>query len=133
MHVVSPGASPAQLTALLMPAQVETPCQIVSVRNRSAAISEAIGGGLIDDVLVGGTAGGMYVIYACDDEQTTRPANPRATVLAVRLGHYGREVQRRLRGTVLVVGLLADGTGDTDVPATVLTAATRAGITVRWP
>ena len=117
MHVVSPSAPPTQLIALLMPADAGAPCRIVSVRNRAAAISEAIGGGLIDDVLIGGTTGGMYVLYAGDedsDEQIVRPDNPRAAVQAARLGHHGREVQRRLRGTVLATGLHATGTGDTD-------------------
>ena len=50
MHIASGKMSAtASLTALLLPADPLEPCRLVSIPNKSSAISDALGGGLIHD------------------------------------------------------------------------------------
>lgn len=95
----------------------------------SVAISDAVGGGLIEEVLTSNGPGGegRYVVYADataleDPERLER--NPRATTLAVELGVSDPAVLNRLRGTLLILGRAADDC-DQDVPSDVLRAAGR--------
>jgi hypothetical protein len=120
--------SPA-IRALRVPANADEPCTIVHLELTAAAISDAIGGGLLDDVRSG--AGERSVNLYLDEDRLRKglPDNGRAAVLVARLGCVDRTFLAGLCGDVLVTG--ADGDGnDADLPPTVLVAAEQSGIRV---
>lgn len=116
--------------ALRVPADVGEPVTVVLVRPSSVALSDAIGGGLIDDALVGVCEGGRFGIYL-DDERAAKRLTPndRAAVLSIRLGHTDREWLAGLRGDAVIVGVDGRG-GDCDVPAGILVAGCGGGFDV---
>lgn len=121
------GVRVAPVLALLVPADAKLPVSVVLVRASSVAFSDAIGGGLLDDAVAGVCEGGRFGVYLdADREAKDLPANDRAAVLLVRLGHTERALLAGLRGDALVVGIDVRG-GDTDVPAGALVAACQAG------
>ncbi|HEY6798478.1 MAG TPA: hypothetical protein VI248_27690 [Kineosporiaceae bacterium] len=75
----------------------------------------------------GAVTSGMFVIYAPDSASSD---NPRAAVLAARLGYHGRDIQRRLRGDILVAGLEPGGLRHSHVPVGVIAAARASGLVV---
>lgn len=100
---------------------------VTLVAASSVAFSDAIGGGLLDDALVGVCEGGRFGVYLdLDREARDLPPNERAAALLARLGQVDRQLLVGLRGDALVVGVDARG-GDRDLPAGVLVAACRAG------
>lgn len=121
------GARVAAVLALLVPAEGKAPVSVVLVRASSVAFSDLIGGGLLDDTVAGVCEGGRFGVYLdADREAKDLPANDRAAVLLVRLGHTDRALLAGLCGDALVVGIDVRG-GDCDVPAGVLVAACQAG------
>ncbi|MGL5867098.1 MAG: hypothetical protein ACRCYX_14745 [Dermatophilaceae bacterium] len=108
-----------------VPAHPDESVSVVTVAVSAVALSDAIGGGLLDDSVQGTADGGRYVMYL-DEERVAKglPDNPRAASLAVRLGHVDRTWLADLRGDVLVVGCTVRG-GDLDVPRGVVAAARR--------
>lgn len=114
--------------ALRVPADPGEPVTVVVVEVSAVALSEAIGGGLLDDSVQGTTAGDGYTIYL-DDERVMKglPGNPRAAALAVRLGHVDPTWLSDVRGDVLVTGCTSWG-DDSDVPPGVLVDARRTGL-----
>ena len=116
--------------ALRVPADDGEPVTVVLVRPSSVALSDAIGGGLIDDALVGGCEGDRFGLYL-DEERVAKnlPPNDRAAVLLVRLGHTDREWLAGLCGDAVIVGVDGRG-GDCDVAAEVLVAACGGGFDV---
>jgi hypothetical protein len=115
----------AVLRALLVPADLARPAAVVLVADTARAFSWALGDVLFDSVNAV-HAGHRFAIYLPDDP-TNRPDNPRAAVLAARLGLHDRDVQARLRGDVLLTGLHPDHDDDHDVPPAVLDAVRHIG------
>jgi hypothetical protein len=114
--------------ALRVPADPRRPVEVVAVTVSAVALSEQIGGGLLDDSCHGETNGQAYTMYLDEDRVTKGlPDNPRAAVLAARLGQLDRDWQAGLRGDVLLVGM--DGQfQDADVSPSVIAAALQAGV-----
>lgn len=122
----SPGRR--SVVALRVPADPRKPVEVVAVSLSAVALSEQIGGGLLDDSCRGEVGGHGYTVYL-DENRIAKglPDNPRAAVLAARLGHVDRDRQAGLRGDVLLVGL--DGHfQDVDVPPPVIAAALRSAV-----
>ncbi|HET9654826.1 MAG TPA: hypothetical protein VFP72_05700 [Kineosporiaceae bacterium] len=122
-------AQRAVLAVLLVPASVSVPVQVVHVPDSAAAIAAAIGADLLADEPITcplpDSSGEQAGIYLAADAPL-RPDNPRAAVLAARLGlDTDRTVMARLRGDILITGLNADSCADHDVPATVTDLAAR--------
>jgi hypothetical protein len=115
------------LIGLLVPPDEAGPCRLVQVDDRSAVISDVLGGGAIDEVISGAVDGNLISVYAPD---RGGPRNTRAGTIAARLGYEARDVQRRLAGPVLIVGQDATGTRDVDVPRAVLGLVTASGIEI---
>jgi hypothetical protein len=111
------------LYALLVPADRARAVTVLLVLDTAAVFSTALGE-VPFDAVPATHAGARCALYVPDDD-TVRPDNPRAAVLAARLGLHDRAVQARLRGDVLVTGLHPDHDKDQDVPADVITLATR--------
>jgi hypothetical protein len=112
-----------RIRALLIPAAVDRPCEVITVPLTSKDFSEVLGGCLLDDVFYGTYGAFGYCIYA-DAMRSNKdlPANDRASVLAVRLGLEDHLRRWDLSGDVLVTGANAYG-DDQDVPAAVVAAA----------
>jgi hypothetical protein len=115
----------AVLAALVVPASAAAPVRVVRVPDSSAAIAADL---LADEPItchLPDSSGEQAGIYLAADAQQ-RPDNPRAAVLAARLGlDADRAVMARLRGDILITGLNASSSADQDVPATVTDLATR--------
>jgi hypothetical protein len=123
--------TPVVLRALLIPADPARPVGTISVADTAVAFSHALGDVLLDTITAE-DAGHRYAIYLPDDP-SGQPDNPRAAVLAARLGLHGRDVQGRLRGDVLVTGLHPDRDDDQDVPPPVLDAVRRGHLSGVFP
>lgn len=126
--VLPTGAGRPVLRALLVPADTARECALVEVAATAAAISDTIGGGLLDDQPCEVTGGAAYSVYAdLDRDMLGLPANPRALRLAQLLGwpRHGRE--QPPRGDVLVLGLDHQGQ-DAHVPESVVAAAVAEGL-----
>ena len=125
-------------TGLLVPAGMDRPVNLCQVADSAAAISDAIGGHLLDDTftvaLPGAVplgkvvSGGVLVGFYLAEDRAELVDNPRFAVLAARLGLHERGFQRGLRGDVLVLGCAADGLRDADVPPLVIQACSRCGL-----
>ena len=116
---------------LRIPADAGCSVSLTTLRLTASALSDAIGGGLLEDALVGDVGGWGYTIYL-DEHRVAKglPRNGRAAVLAARLGHVNRAWLADLRGDVLVLG--CDGRlDDVSVPGCVVEAADRSGLTVQ--
>jgi hypothetical protein len=108
----------ALLRAVLVPADCTVDVAVIAVPNASASISEAIGGHLLDDTTTGVLPGGArFTLYLADAPGIELPDNPRAAVLAARLGLDGdRALMARLCGDLLITGLCTAPFDDIDVP-----------------
>lgn len=116
------------LTGLLIPADPQCPCTVLVLRNSSPALSEAIGGGLIEDAYYGRICGQGYCLYLDDEREAKRlPENARAVLLAARLSWVDQIDRLRLRGDALLTGTARNG-DDADVPEALLAAARRTGL-----
>ncbi|HET9657759.1 MAG TPA: hypothetical protein VFP72_20575 [Kineosporiaceae bacterium] len=93
-------------------------------------MSDAIGGGLLEDALTGERDGFGYAFYV-DEHRVAKglPRNDRAAVLSARLGHVTRAWLADLRGDVLVLGCDSH-LDDVSVPRPVVDAAVRSGLFV---
>lgn len=108
--------------ALVAPADMSQPFEVVLVQPSSVAFSDVIGGGLLDEALVGVCEGGRFEVYLDRDRRTKDLAvNDRAAALLARLGYAEQNLLGGLRGDTLV-GVDTRG-GDCDVPSGVLVAA----------
>lgn len=106
---------------------------MVRVADTAQAISDTLGGHLVDDTAVAALDTHTGVTFYHPDPTDSPaaavlPDNPAAAALAAQLGLTDRHVQAQLRGPVLALGL--NGTRDTCVPEALLTAAHQAGLTV---
>jgi hypothetical protein len=124
-------AGPKSVLGLRIPADEKSPLSLAVLRLTASGLSAAVGGGLLEDALVG-EAGGAGCRFYVDENRVARglPRNDRAGVLAAHLGHVTRAWLANLRGDVLVLG--CDGRlGDVSVPRSVVEAATRSGLAVQ--
>jgi hypothetical protein len=127
MSFTRPDIRRRSLVGLLVPSDDAGPCRLLQVRDRSAAISDLLGGGTIDEVISGSVDGHLITVYARDCGGLL---NSRAGTIAARLGYEGRDIMRRLAGHVLIVGQHPSGTQDIDVPRAVLALVAASGIEV---
>jgi len=100
----------------------------VTVPDRATAFSDAIGGGLLEEIHQDVVTGSRYLVYG-DEDRTAKglQANARAAVLAARLGWIDQADRVGLHGDLLLVGTDMHSR-DTNVPSAVLDAATSAGL-----
>lgn len=115
---------------LRIPAEVGQPLALVALPLSASALSDAIGGGLLDDALTAEGGDGGYTFYV-DEHRVAKglPGNDRAAVLSARMEHVTRAWLADLRGDVLVLG--CDGRlEDVSVPLFVVDAAVRSGLFV---
>jgi hypothetical protein len=124
----APRKRAVSVRALLIPADLERRCAVQELALTAAALSDAIGGGLLDDALTDTINGAGYCLYADADRLTKLlPDNPRAVLLAARLGWIHLTDRIQLRGDILITG--ADHSGnDTDLPYALVEAAHRTGL-----
>jgi hypothetical protein len=115
---------------LRIPADAEGAVSLVVLRLTASELSDAIGGGLLEDALVGDVGGWGYTIYL-DEHRVAKGLAPngRAAVLAARLGHVNRAWLADLRGDVLVLGC-DERLDDVSVPGCVVEAAALSGLVV---
>jgi hypothetical protein len=118
----------AHVYGLVLPADDLRPSAVIAVPDTAAGFSDAIGGGLLDEIHHGVHAGRAYTVYA-DEQHATKglPLNVRAGRLAEHLGWKASTDVGMPCGDLLVVGAQAPGR-DTDVSLSILQAAAHAGI-----
>jgi hypothetical protein len=117
------------VTALLVPSDLDRPVALLDLEDSSRVFSGVLGGGVLDDTSAL-THGGDVVAVYLTAERLRLPDNPRAAVLAPRVGLYARNLLAGLRGDVLLTGRDPMG-ADIDLPDEVLQGATQAGIMPR--
>lgn len=120
----------SQLRALLVSAG-SAPARIVEVAETAVAISDALGGHLLDDTTVGKLPDGRQLTFFRAENSEALPANPAAAALAARAAVTDQRTLARLRGPVLVLGL--DRGQDLPVPDDLLTLARRIGLSLPSP
>lgn len=114
------------LTGLLVPAGLDRPLSLRAVADSAVAISDAIGGVLLDDAHhVRLPDGALAAIYR-PENRTRLPDNPRLCMIATRLGLVDRAFHATARGDTLILGSTRERV-DVDVPESVVSAAGRAG------
>jgi hypothetical protein len=111
------------LRVLLIPADTTREVEVVNVADRAGAIADLIGVTLLADEPIRanltGPGGQVVGLYLANDPFAL-PDNPRAAVLAARLGlDVDRAVMARIRGDVMVCGISARSEQDLDVPGPV--------------
>jgi hypothetical protein len=116
------------LRALLVPAGT-VPAEVIEVGETAQAISDAIGGHLLDDTTIGELPGGLQVTFYRSEDPYALPDNPAAVALAVRTAATDRRTLARLRGPVLVLGL--DGARDVSIPDELIVVARQTGLSIR--
>ena len=117
------------LTGLLIPADVHQAVCLCSVRDCAVAISDAIGGHLLDDAIATALPRGALAAFYLAEDRAGLPENPRFAVLLARLALHERTFRNGVCGDVLILGC-ADDLRDVDVPAEVIDACARCGIDV---
>jgi len=118
------------LSGLLVPADPVREVFMVVVADTSAAISDALGGVLLDDAVTWAASGGAWVSAYLGEARAHERDNPRLSVIATRLGLVDRAFHTAARGDALIVGSLPTGV-DVDLPARVVAEAARTGIPVQ--
>jgi hypothetical protein len=117
------------LTGLLIPAAAHRAVRLCSVQDCAVAISDAIGGHLLDDAITAVLPDGVLAAFYLAEDRLRLADNPRFAVLLARLGLHERAFQHELRGDVLILGC-TDGFRDVDVPPQVVGVCARRGIGV---
>jgi hypothetical protein len=117
------------MSGLLVPADLALPLTLCAVQDSATAISDLLGGVLLDDPLTWSLSGGVFATVYRAENRANLPVNQRLSVLATRLGIVARAFHAVARGNALLLGVLgaAPGDIDLDVPATVTAAAERCG------
>jgi hypothetical protein len=121
---------PVTVHGLLVPWDERRACQVQELALTAAALSDAIGGGLLEDGVHAEICGAVYSVYLDDDRVTKKlPLNERAAALSARLGQVDRAWLSGLRGDALFLGC-DEQRDDIDVPPVVVDAARRSGLIV---
>lgn len=119
---------PVVIRALLIPADLDRECRILDLPLTAAALSDAIGGGLLDDAVSGVIDSARYCVYLDADRRSGHAQeNPRAVRVAARLGWERLAEQIQLRGDILITGLDARG-NDADLPLALAELAHHSGL-----
>lgn len=119
---------PVSVHGLVVPADPRHHVEVRELTLVAAALSDAIGGGLLDEALVGTYGTDDFTFYLDERRNVAQlPVNDRAAVLSARLGFVRRGWLAGLRGDALVLGRLHDHE-DTDVPRSVVDVARAAGL-----
>jgi hypothetical protein len=119
------------VSGLLIPSDAGLHCTIRDITLTAVALSDAIGGGLLEDGLLGEISGARFCFYLDEDRVAKGlPPNERAAVLSARLGQTDRTWMASLRGDTLILGC-DERLNDTDVPLRVVEAARATGLVVR--
>jgi hypothetical protein len=115
---------------LLVPWDLRRVCQVQELALTAVALSDAIGGGLLEEGLYGEIDAAAYSVYLDEDRVAKGlPLNERAAVLSARLGKVDRRWLAGLRGNALFLGR-DERLDDADVPPALLEAARRSGLIV---
>jgi hypothetical protein len=113
---------------LLVPWDHRRACQVQELALTAVALSDAIGGGLLEEGLYGRIDAAAYVVYLDEDRAAKGwPPNERAVVLSARLGQVERQWLAGLRGNALFLGC-DERLDDADVPLALVEAARRSGL-----
>jgi hypothetical protein len=116
---------PAAVLAVRLPAHTGEPVVATLVPASAVELSEAVGGGLLDDTFHGLVEGDRFTVYLDEDRVAKGlPPNDRAAQLMARLGYLDRRWLADLRGDALIAGVDARG-NDCDAPTGVLIQACR--------
>lgn len=115
------------LRALLVPTG-GVPAEVIEVGETAEAISDALGGHLLDDTTIGELPGGRQVTFYRSETPGALPDNPAAAALAARTAATDRRTLARLRGPVLVLGL--DGVRDVSIPDELIVVARQTGLSI---
>jgi hypothetical protein len=99
------------------------------VQDSAAAISDLLGGVLLDDAVTWNLAGGVCMSVYRAEDRADLPVNERLSVLATRLGIVDQAFHATARGDALLLGVTRQGR-DVDVPGAVAVAADRCGYPV---
>lgn len=115
---------------LYVPVDTDTQMTLGVLRLTASELSNAIGGGMLEEGLTSEGEGTGYTFYL-DEHRVAKglSLNDRAAVLATRLGHVTRAWLADLRGDVLVLGC-DERLDDVSVPRFVVEAAVRSGLVV---
>ncbi|HET9657497.1 MAG TPA: hypothetical protein VFP72_19250 [Kineosporiaceae bacterium] len=121
-------AGRGSVLGLRIPADASLPVSLMVLRLTVADLSDAIGGGPLEDAVTGEQDGHGYVFYG-DAHRVAKglPGNDRAATLSARLGHVTRAWLADLCGDVLVLGC-DRRLDDVSVPQFVVDAAVRSGL-----
>jgi hypothetical protein len=113
---------PGWLIGLLVPAEPDRACALLMLRDAASSLSEALGGGLLDERAVDGTPAHRCWLYL-DESRRSRllPPNRRLERLAAALG-WPRDPADGWCGPALVTGRDLRW-ADRDVPSVVVAAA----------
>lgn len=114
------------LSGLLVPADPDLPLSLCAVEDSTVAISDLLGGVLLDALTWDVDAEALVTVYSAED-RASLPVNQRLSVVATRLGIVDRAFHAAARGDALVLGTTHHQVVDTDVPAAVTLAAHRCG------
>jgi hypothetical protein len=117
------------LAGLLVPADAGRLLALRPVQDSAAAISDLLGGVLLDDAVTWNLGGGVCVSVCWAEDRAGLPVNERLSVLATRLGIVDRTFHATARGDALLLGTTRQGR-DLDVPGVVAVAADRCGYPV---
>jgi hypothetical protein len=112
------------LSGLLVPADTARPLALRTVQDSAAAISDLLGGVLLDDAITWALGGGVLVTVYRAEDRAGLPDNVRLSVLATRLGVVDRTFHATAHGDALLLGTTRQGR-DLDVPDAVTTAVDR--------
>lgn len=123
---------PIQARGLLVPANSAAPCTLRDLTLTAVALSDAIGGGLLEEALHGEIGGARFCVYLDEDRASKRlPPNAKAAALCARLGQTDSAWMNGLLGDVLLLGCDVH-LNDVDVPLRVVEAARACGLVVQW-
>jgi hypothetical protein len=113
---------------LLVPWDQRRPCQVQELTLTAVSLSDAIGGGLLEEGLHGQVDGVTFSMYL-DEDRVARglPTNERAAALSARIGQVDGWWLTEMRGDALFLGC-DEQFADTDVPEVVIEAARRGGL-----
>jgi hypothetical protein len=117
------------LAGLFVPAEAGRTLELRALADTAAAISDLLGGVLLDDTVTWSLGSGVFVSVYWAEDRAGLPINQRLSVLATRLGIVDRTFHATARGDALLLGATRHGR-DVDLPDAVAGAADRCGYPV---